>query len=148
MMELGRHVQPGCRLSFESLFLIRRYRERNWLWSVGGENKHAEQLVYRATLRRWVTLARPHCGQKLVEVGLRENSREEIKEFPGSLAVKDLVLSLPWRRFNPVPGNFAMSQVWPKGKKRERDSKQKVKPFWRIGSPKRNQFFKGGRSWK
>ena len=28
--------------------------------------------------------------------------------------VKDLALSLLWFRFDPWPGNFCMSQVWPK----------------------------------
>lgn len=37
--------------------------------------------------------------------------------FPGSLAVKDPMLSLLWSRFDPWPGNFCMLQVAAKKKK-------------------------------
>ena len=38
------------------------------------------------------------------------------REFPGGLEVKDLVLSLLWRAFDPWPGNTGMLWVWPRKK--------------------------------
>ena len=46
-------------------------------------------------------------------------------EFPGGLAVKDPALLLLWRRFEPWPGNFCMSQVQTKYKQTK-----KPPPFW------------------
>ena len=43
-----------------------------------------------------------------------------VKEFPGGLLVKDLALSLLWRRFNPWPRNFCMPLAWPKKKKKKK----------------------------
>ena len=34
-----------------------------------------------------------------------------VKEFPGGLVVKDLVLSLLWLKFDPCPGNLCMPWV-------------------------------------
>ena len=48
-------------------------------------------------------------------------------EFPGDLAVKDSVLSLPWLRFNPCPGNFCMMKSG-EGRKEAKQSKRKS-PF-------------------
>ena len=42
--------------------------------------------------------------------------KTKILEFPGGLAIKDLVLSLLWLRFDPWPGNFHMPWAWPKKK--------------------------------
>ena len=41
------------------------------------------------------------------------------EEFPGNLAVKDLVLSLLWHGFYLRPRNFCMPGAQPKKKKRE-----------------------------
>ena len=40
--------------------------------------------------------------------------RRRCGEFPGGIAVKHLVLSLLWFRFDPWPGNFHMPEAWPK----------------------------------
>ena len=56
------------------------------------------------------------------------------EEFPGSLVVKDLAFSLLrlgsllWLRFDPWPGNFCMSWVQPK-KKRKKNMKGDVGTF-------------------
>ena len=44
-------------------------------------------------------------------------------EFPGSLVVKDLVLSLLWLEFNPWPENVCMPQAWPKNKEKKNQPK-------------------------
>ena len=41
---------------------------------------------------------------------------KEAVEFPGGLAVKDLVLSLLCLGFTPWPENFCMLRVWPGNK--------------------------------
>ena len=40
-------------------------------------------------------------------------------QFPGGLAIKDLVLSLQWLRFNPGPENFCMLQALLKNKNKK-----------------------------
>ena len=40
-------------------------------------------------------------------------SRRPLKEFPGGLVVKDLVLSLLWLEFDPMPGKFCIQWVRP-----------------------------------
>ena len=40
--------------------------------------------------------------------------------FSGGLSVKNLVLSLLWRRFNPWPRNFHKPWVWPKDNHNQR----------------------------
>ena len=40
--------------------------------------------------------------------------------------VKDLVLSLQQRRFEPWLGNFHMTKVWPKKKKKKREREMYV----------------------
>lgn len=39
---------------------------------------------------------------------MKRSVGKEKREFPGSLAVKDLALSLLWFGFDPWPGNFHM----------------------------------------
>ena len=45
-------------------------------------------------------------------------------EFPGSLVVKDLVLSLLWLGFDPWSRNFCMSRAWSKIKIKNKTKKQ------------------------
>ena len=46
---------------------------------------------------------------------LKDNAMEvKRQEFPGGLAVKDLMLSLLWCRFDPWAGNFCMPGLKPK----------------------------------
>ena len=44
------------------------------------------------------------------DLGIISDKSIPLKEFPGGLAVKDLVLSLLWCRFDLCPGNFLMLQ--------------------------------------
>lgn len=60
-----------------------------------------------------------------------------MQEFPGSLAVKDLVVFLQWLGFDPWLGNFCMLWVQPKNnkqktKKREGEKQNKTKTIRRV----------------
>ena len=46
------------------------------------------------------------------------------QELPGGLRVKGPVLSLLWCGLDPWPGNFHMSWVWPKKKKKNEQKKE------------------------
>ena len=41
------------------------------------------------------------------------------REFPGSLAIKAMILSFLWLGFDAWPGNFHMTWAWPKKKKKK-----------------------------
>ena len=49
-----------------------------------------------------------------------------LREFPGSLAVKDSVLSPLWRGFNPWPANKIKQR---KKKKKKKKKKKEMRPF-------------------
>ena len=53
-------------------------------------------------------------------VAKKEKNKQKKMEFPADLVDKDLVLSLPWCRFDPWSRNFRMLWVWPKKKKRSK----------------------------
>lgn len=70
IMEAGFHVQPGFRLLSESLFLIRRYRQVEKIFST--------VAIETATLRLSVTLTRPFWGAKACRSGFKREFKREI----------------------------------------------------------------------
>ena len=70
-------------------------------------------------------------GKRAPRSNLRlQAPRKEARELPGGRAVKDPVLSLPWHRFDPWPGNFCMPQVQPKKKmkKKKKEAREQRSP--------------------
>ena len=70
-------------------------------------------------------------GHGQPEACSQEFKAKILREFPGGPAVKDLVLSQLWHRFDPWPGNFCILWV---GASKKIKIKIKIDPSARMGA--------------
>ena len=91
----------------------------NWLYMseiTTGRDKpvYISRSVKLNDLGFWLTNFKFWGNLKGIQRTERKSKTKTCWEFLVDLAIKDLVLSLPWLRFDPWPGNFCMPWAWPK----------------------------------
>ena len=86
----------------------------------------------------------PYAANGALKKGKKKKKEEEeeekkvCEEFPGSLEVKDLALSLVWLgsllwcRFDPWPRNFCMPRACPLPTKKNHTHKKKTPAAWKM----------------